>query len=123
MVTTAPAKLLFRRPHSIGFNIEVEMRKRIKAAARPIHLWHVTDPRNIESITRHGLKPHKRMIFVLTTNRAARTIAVEQCFLERFSLFRIDAAGISGRIERDDVAELTAGAQRIIRTSKPIKPR
>ncbi|MCE7974402.1 MAG: hypothetical protein DYG92_08810 [Leptolyngbya sp. PLA1] len=78
-------------------------------------LFHVTDPANVESILRDGLRADEDgCIFALTDERLANSIARDQVFLTTYALFRIDRKGITGRVEADEVAELAARWHRVI---------
>lgn len=79
-------------------------------------LFHVTDPANVESILREGLRADgEGCIFTLTDDRLANSIARDQLGLREYAVLGIDPKGISGRMETDQVAEFAAGWHRVIR--------
>jgi len=79
-------------------------------------LYHLTDPRNIDSITREGLRANDDgEIYLFTELVIANTLAVNQVCLREYALFQIDPEGITGGLHKDDVAELSAPYQRIVR--------
>lgn len=78
--------------------------------------YHVTDPKNIPSILKDGLLGEP--IFVLTNKQVAGQVALSQCGLHDYALFSIDAKGIHGEIENDNVAECTAQFQRMVHQKK-----
>jgi hypothetical protein len=80
-----------------------------------MNLFHVTNPANVESILREGLRAGEDgRIFTLSDERLADKIAREQVFLRTYALLRIDGKGITGRVEVDEVAELSARWHRVI---------
>jgi hypothetical protein len=85
-------------------------------------LFHVTDPANIPSIQKEGIRPKRRRIYLITDRSIANTIARDQIFLKRFALFEIDAAG-TPILHPDQVAEFSAKFHRVVHGSKCILPR
>lgn len=78
-------------------------------------LFHVTDVANVDSILRYGLRADDDgCIFTLTDDLLANSIARDQLFLDRYAVIMIDMEGITGRVEHDEVAELSAPWHRVI---------
>jgi hypothetical protein len=78
-------------------------------------LFHVTEPTKVESIMRKGLAADDEgHIFALSDRRLADVIARDQLFLSEYALLSIDAYGITGDIEPDEVAEFSAKWHRVI---------
>jgi hypothetical protein len=78
-------------------------------------LFHVTACEAVDSILAHGLRANDYgQIFAIDSELVAEDVARGQLFLSSYALFWINARGISGAIEADNVAELVAGHHRII---------
>lgn len=77
--------------------------------------YHITSLEDLRGILKTGLNGTvEGQIFVMTDKRCAPSIAVTQCGYEDYVLLEINSKGITGKIEMDNVAELTAKWQRII---------
>ena len=109
------------------FNFKPALSPGIEAAfiryKMKIKFYHLTDCENAAKIMQEGIKANKNdEIFVFTDMLVANSIAKTQVFTQRYSVFKIDRKGISGKILKDNVEELTAGYHRIIK-QKLIKPK
>jgi len=82
--------------------------------------YHVTNPKNVKSIMKHGLKcDEEGNIFVFTDPFFANAIARDQCFLMKgYALLQIDARHLEGSVEPDRVAEWPARFQRIVKQDR-----
>jgi hypothetical protein len=80
--------------------------------------YHVTPPRNTQSILRHGLRARGGRIYCFTRRVVANTIAADQVFARRYSLFRILRQGMTGPLGSDRCAEFSAPFQRVL--SQPL---
>jgi hypothetical protein len=86
-------------------------------------LFHLSPTENREKILSEGIKANKAgEIFVFTDLIVCNEIAKNQVGADHYDLFRIYRRGITGAIERDNVAEFSASFQRIIKQDC-IKPR
>jgi hypothetical protein len=84
-------------------------------------LFHVTAPAAVDSILAHGLRANEDgQIFAITDRLVADDVAKNQVFLREYALIVIDARGITGSVELDDVGEFTKHWQRII--TQPLIP-
>lgn len=99
------------------------------------YYYHITDPKNVESIMKEGLKANKDGEIFLFENKAisyklpmidngvcrvckvkttiANIIALNQLFLNEFAMFEISSDGIKGELLPDNVAEYSAPFQHI----------
>jgi hypothetical protein len=78
-------------------------------------LYHCTSPDNVRSIRRHGLKASADgRIYTVILRRLINEVAKTQVFLERYALFGIYAAGVTGEVERDNIGEFIAIFHRVI---------
>jgi len=78
--------------------------------------FHLTPKRNMKLIEREGIKADEEgNIFVFTDMIVAEEIAINQVGASVYAIFEIDRKGITGKIERDNVAESAASFQRIIK--------
>lgn len=81
--------------------------------------YHLTRPENLEQIEREGLRANAEGdIFAFTDWIAADTIAANQTGANPYALFRIHPSGITGDLFTDEVAELSAPLQCIIRQDR-----
>ncbi len=84
--------------------------------------FHLTRSENCDKIIKEGIKADKEgNIFVFTDMIVANEIAKHQVFTEQYVVFEIDRKGITGKIKKDNVAELTRSYHRIIKQDH-IKP-
>jgi len=87
--------------------------------------YHITNCENAVSILTNGIKCNEDFeIFLFDdvgykflgyTSTVANHIAKNQIFLDKYAMFEIDAKGITGHIENDNVAEITAKWQYILK--------
>jgi hypothetical protein len=85
--------------------------------------FHLTPSNNTHKIKKEGIKADEEgNIFVFTDMLVANEIAKNQVFTEQYAVFKIERKGITGKIEKDNVAEFAAFYQRIIK-QKTIKPK
>jgi len=88
-------------------------------AMAKLEFFHLTPAKRAAAIRRDGIKADSRGdIFVFTDMVVANEIAKSQVFAKRYTVFEIDRQGVTGRFRRDNVAELAAANQRIIRQSR-----
>lgn len=79
------------------------------------NLYHVTSPDAVDSILAQGLRANAAgRIFTITDTYFADRIAKTQLFLPVYAVFEIDPKGITGKVEADNVGELTSPWHRII---------
>jgi len=82
-----------------------------------MNYYHITNFTNVPNISKEGLKGNgEGEIFVFDTDdHHLLSYASEyQLGLADFGLFKIHSSGITGKVERDNVGELTARHQFII---------
>lgn len=80
------------------------------------YFYHVTSPENLGKILKEGLKANEYgEIFIFDEPNCAVAVAVNQLFLSDYALLKIDSEGIKTELTKDNVAELTAKYQYIIK--------
>jgi len=72
--------------------------------------WHVTAVENFVKIQNEGLKLNEGRIFLFDKKEYASSIAVNQCGLKDYALFRVSYLDES-KLQADNVAEFTDHAQ------------
>lgn len=78
--------------------------------------YHLSYIENRGSIVKSGLKANDDgEIFVITKKDIAPYIAANQIFTRTYDIYSIDSKGVTGEVTADNVAELTAPHQRIIK--------
>ena len=86
-------------------------------------LYHLTPAENAPRILKEGLKSDAEgNIFAFTEMIVANEIAKNQVFTKRYCIFKISKKGICGEILKENVAEFSAWAHRIIRQNR-IEPK
>lgn len=88
--------------------------------------YHITDPKNIQSIRENGLKANEEGNIFLFENKSigyptkegktaivylADHIAQNQIFLKKYAMFEISSKGIEGELVNDNVAEIGSNLQ------------
>lgn len=91
--------------------------------------YHITDPKNIDNILWEGLRANEdgeiflfedKGIINRLTNQiisVADHIALNQVGLSEYAMFAVDADGVEGELEPDNVGEASARCQWIARQS------
>ena len=78
--------------------------------------YHLTPSEKAGKIERKGIAANKHGEIFLFTNRiVANTIARDQVFTNRYTVFEINPDGITGTIIADKVSEFSASFQRIVK--------
>ena len=78
--------------------------------------YHLTPSKKADRIKQYGIAANKHgEIFVFTNIIVANTIARDQIFTDRYTLFEIAQNGITGTIIADKVSEFSASFQRIVK--------
>jgi len=86
-------------------------------------LYHITPIENVPSICEVGLRANAAgQIFLFTHKMVADTIAVSQVFCRHYGLFAVYSRGVTGTLQRDEVAEACAPFQRILVGQPVIRP-
>ena len=86
-------------------------------------IYHLTPIENVSAILKNGLKADKEgNIFAFTNPIVANTIARDQVGVDRYCVFKILKKGVNGKVLKDNVAELSASFQLIIKQNW-IEPR
>jgi hypothetical protein len=105
--------------------LEDAIRRTQKIEARRVinNFYHLTPYENTQQILEEGIKADSEgNIFTFTDLMVANTIAKEQVFTDRYSIFRIIREGFKGKPMLDEVGEFTAPYHRIIKYPH-IKPK
>ena len=82
-------------------------------------IYHLTPHENTKSILKEGIKANEYGdIYVFTDMLVADTIAKNQIFTKRYSVFEINRKGIKVKLIPDQCAEFSQGFQRIIKQNE-----
>lgn len=97
------------------------------------YYYHITDPKNVKNIIKEGLIANEDGDIFLFENKSIGTpigegkmkiicvadhIARNQVFLEKYAMFEISADGIEGDLIKDNVCEITAELQWIVKQQR-----
>jgi hypothetical protein len=102
-----------------------------KTQPKPQFYYHITEVENVPSILSEGLKgtttPRNRgdsfkvpstCVLVSGDGGLMDDVAIHQIWygvdIDQYAVFEIDSAGITGRVVPDNIAEQTAGFQRVV---------
>lgn len=82
-------------------------------------IYHLTPHENTKAILEEGIKANEDGdIYVFTDMIVADTIAKNQVFTAKYSVFEINRKGIGVKLMPDDCGELSQAYQRIIKQNK-----
>lgn len=84
--------------------------------------YHISDVENKESILKQGIISKQKEIFVCNDKGNLILIATGQLGINNFSIFQVDEAGFKVELIKDEVAEIGAESQFIVKQSK-IEPK
>ena len=84
--------------------------------------YHISDVKNKDRILKEGLISKEKEIFVCNNKEQLILIASGQVAVENFSIYQIDEAGFEVALIQDNVAEIGAESQFILKQSK-IEPK
>lgn len=85
-------------------------------------MFHLSPIENQESIEANGIRAEDGCIFLFTHPMVANPIARDQVGADRYAVWSIDPAGITGTLDRDYVAEFTASFHRVLEQQACIAP-